>query len=438
MLKKIQTFSNFSRTFNTRSNTYRPEHEHQLPSIFLQTPDDSLLARGNGLSYSDCCVNHQKTVIDTSRLNHLLSFDPQSGLLICQAGVIFSDLFLVDQDFIPPVLPGTMHATLAGGIANDVHGKNNPHKGSIGQHIAWLDLQLGEQSLRCSESEHPELFKASIAGLGLTGVIKRIAIRLQKASHWVAKTTQPFTDVPSLLKHMQEEGMHHDYQVAWLDLLAKKPRALLSTANHITPSARRITPTKKQVHYTIPKLPLRLIHRASIQGFNRIYYHHAPTTSAIMPLWQFNNPLDQLKNWNRLYGSRGLIQFQAVFDANYAEQTLQTLLTIIHAQGAIPTLAVLKYFTQSGTGLLSFAQPGFSIAIDFIHTPKARQAIASMNQLMADSGGKIYLAKDLLLTRDQFNIMYPNHERFCDILEKYQSPMHSDLAKRLGIRRASS
>ena len=430
MQHKKQAFSNFSRAINTTAQSFRPDDEEQLIDVLALDHGNELLVRGNGLSYSDCCVNHNGTIIEAARLNHMLSFDPETGIAVCQGGVTFSDLFLLDAKFIPPVLPGTLYATLAGGVANDIHGKNNPDASTLGHHIEWLELQIGHQSFHCSRTENEELFHATIAGLGLTGIIKKIAIRLRQASRFVAKQTEKFTSFTQLFEYMENEGLQYDYQVAWLDLL-NQPRALLSLGKHVDATRQEKMNQKLPHRYTVPKLPVRFISHTLMKQFNLFYYKRASTEVKTLPLWQFNNPLDTIKHWNRWYGKNGLLQFQAVFDAEIAESTVEKLLTIIQSNGATPSLAVLKYFTETGAGLLSFAQPGFTLAIDFIHNQQARLAIKAMNQLITTIQGKIYLAKDLLLNRKQFYSMYPEQEKFCEILRRYHSPMSSDLSKRL-------
>lgn len=430
MPRKNKSFSNFSRAINTLATSFRPDDESQLGQILINYQDTKLLARGNGLSYSDCCVNHHGAVIETSRLNHLLSFDPTTGIAVCQAAVTFADLFLLDTKFIPPVLPGTMHATIAGGVANDVHGKNNPHAGTFGHHIEWIELQIGDKELRCSLTENTALFQATIAGLGLTGVIKRVAIHMRKTSRFVAKRTEKYNSMRELMSYMQNEGLQYDYQVAWLDLLNQEPRALLSLAKHVANPADKKNPNQKH-RYTVPKIPVRFINQLFMKQFNRFYYQKSNNEIQTLPLWQFNNPLDAINQWSRWYGKNGLLQFQAVFNSEEAYSTLNNLLTIIRSHGAIPTLAVLKYFTQAGTGLLSFAKPGFTLAIDFIHNKHAKSAILAMNELVASLSGKVYLAKDLFLNREQFNMMYTKYNKFCDILDAHNCDMSSDLSKRL-------
>nr|HAT8712668.1 FAD-binding protein [Legionella jordanis] len=426
MLGANKTLSNFSNAVKTSAHCLRPDNEEQLGQVFNQT--DALLARGNGSSYGDCCVNHEGIIVDTTRLNHLLSFDRASGLLTAQASVTFADLFSVDPSYIPPVIPGTLRATLAGGIANDVHGKNNHQSGSFGHHIAWLDLQLDKQSYHCSPKENRQLFYATIGGLGLTGIIKRIGLKMRKASHFVVAGVEKYAELKPLLERMQSQGIQYDYQVAWLDLLNQPQRAVLSFANHselVQPKLRRT--------FSIPKLPFRLLSSWNMRWFNRYYFSSCQSQEVILPLPYFNNPLDAISHWNRLYGRKGLIQFQAVFKEDEAYEVIQRLLQMINNANANPMLAVLKYFTKPGDGLLSFPQPGFTLAIDFINNRQAQTAIKAMNAFISDIKGKIYLAKDLLLTPGQFQEQYSNHQEFIDLLHHYQSPMSSDLSRRLEI-----
>ena len=309
-----------------------------------------------------------------------------------------------------------------------MHGKNNHHQGKSGHHVQWLNLQLGEHTFHCDQTTNSELFHATLAGLGLTGIIKQVAINMRKASHFVLVHYEKYNEFATLLQRMQNGGCQFDYQVAWLDLL-NEPRALLSLANH----CEHTNSTAPQYFHTIPKLTIRLINAWVMKQFNRYYFNKQRTTQTILPLVQFNNPLDSIAHWNRLYGKNGLLQFQALVNRDSCLTALSELLAIIRSQRATPTLAVLKYFTKAGAGLLSFAEPGFTVAIDFINNAHARKAIAIMNEWVTNAKGKIYLAKDLLLTKEQFAQQYPNHKQFSQLLSQYKSTMSSNLSKRLRI-----
>ena len=427
MLSKKQRVTNFNNFTSCDTCCIRPNSEKQLLDYMRHHQPPSVLTRGSGLSYNECCFNSNGLTIDTRQLNHFISFDPSSAIAVCQAGVTFHDLLYLNHEYIPPVLPGTLHATIAGGIANDVHGKNNPHAYSLGHHIEWLELFINNQLMCCSRTEHSNLFFATIGGLGLTGIITRLAIRLKKATPFVRVEHQQFKALSSLLEQMTTQGLSYDYQVAWLDLLHSTPRAVLSLARHCEPIS-----VGKSITYSIPKVPFSVIKKWNMNLFNKYYFHHKKAQE-FLSLASFNNPLDKINHWNYLYGSSGLVQFQAVFAEEIAHSTLLQLIQIINRHKAVPTLAVLKLFQHASNGLLSFCIPGFTLAIDFINNKNAHQAIKEMNQLITEINGKLYLAKDLFLTPKQYQRMYKKHTEFAEILTAHNSPMRSDLARRLGI-----
>ncbi|MFT4059581.1 MAG: FAD-binding oxidoreductase [Legionella sp.] len=427
MLSKKAVLSNFSRSIHSESRCLRPDSEKELADYMACHPRQSILVRGSGLSYNDSCFNTHGYIVESSHFNHLIDFDAKTGIVICQGGVPLKDLFLVHPEFIPAVIPGTVHATVAGSIAHDVHGKNNPQEGSFGHHILWFDLLLGKQKFHCSPKQHSDLFYATIAGLGLTGVITQVALRLKKTSRFVLVKHKQFTSFGALTDAMLDYSLHHDYQVAWLDLLHKKPQSILSIADHCD-----ALPNPEPPIHAVPKLPFCILRAWNVKLFNQLFFNTRKAQEKVS-LMQFNNPLDKIMHWNRLYGPKGLIQFQAVFPQANATELLTQFQLLINTHDATPTLSVLKLFLKAGKGLLSFCQPGFTLAIDFINNCQAQKTIAAMNELLIEYGGSIYLAKDLLLNADQYKKIYGNHQKFSQLLKQYDSSMHSDLAKRLGI-----
>lgn len=425
--KKI-LWTHFSRVQSCESLTIRPENEQKLIDFILSTQPKCMLARGSGLSYSDSNLNAQGLMIDTQRLNHLIHFDEQTQTLICQGGVLLKDLFLHSQ-YIPLVLPGTLSATVAGAICHDVHGKNNHHYSSFGHHVLWIDLLMHDGVLRCSREQHADLFYATIGGLGLTGIILQVGLRLKKTLACVQVENQTFDSIKALSQTMSNKGLKNDYQVAWIDLLSKTPRAILTLANSIDwTEGSQHTP-----RHTIPQLPCNLIYSWNIKLFNQWLFHGVNLNRYTCRVQEFITPLNKITHWNRLYGPKGFIQYQALFDAEKAHQIIEDLLQLILRAKATPTLTVLKRFTQTAQGLLSFCKPGFTLAIDFANTAQARQAVLLMNQYMTEQQGRIYLAKDLLLNQEQFQMMYPNYETFTHILQHYHCQMNSNLSNRLGI-----
>lgn len=425
--KKI-LMTNFSHSHYSESFCLRAENEQELTEYLCTNKQEKLLARGAGLSYNDSCFHTNGTIIDTQRFNHLMQFDSQTGIVTCQGNVTFYDLFLLHPDYIPAVIPGTLHATVAGGIAHDVHGKNNHHAGSFGHHVLWMDLLVNGKSIHCSREENNDLFYATIGGAGLTGVITHTAIQLKKASRSVAVEHQQINSLNSLLKIMSTTYLKHDYQVAWLDLLQATMPAILSCANHGDYKIK----DKPQETHTSPKFPFKLLWRWNMQLFNKLYFC-SKKENELLSLTEFNNPLDKLQHWNRIYGPHGLLQFQAVFPQEQAEETIKQLVHIINNNNAVPMLSVLKLLTRQGEGLLSFCQPGFTLAIDFANNIHSKNAILAMNQLITELNGRVYLAKDQFLNKEQFHKSYVKIQQFNKTRTQYKSPMESDLSKRLGI-----
>lgn len=424
--KKILT--NFSHARSTQSICFRPQNEEEIAPLFEKAQDRGILARGWGLSYGDGCFNDHGLIVDMTRLNRLLDFDEAQGILTAEPGTTFKDLFF-HPNFIPPVIPGTLYSTLGGAVANDVHGKNNHREGTLSHHILKLVIQVNNQTYHLSPNQDPDLFYATLGGLGLTGIIKEITIKLKKASHFVQVQQVPFSNLEKLLSTMTTDGLAFDYQVAWVDLL-NQPKAILFLANHAP--INHLSTQPRPLYY--PKIPFRMITRWNIRLFNQLYYYlKKQSKKSIALLQQFNNPLDFVKNWNYVYGKSGLLQFQAVFDVKDALSIIEQLQHIIKINRATPTLSVLKYFTKAGLGLLSFAEKGFTLAIDFINNEGAKRAIPQMNHLISERGGKIYLAKDLFLTREEFQHQYPKYDLFVAQIKKHPSLTQSDLGRRLGL-----
>lgn len=421
MRYKTIRLSSFGHSVKAQCPVIRPDNLHELQNL-----DAPFLPRGAGLSYNDSSMS-ANYVVDTSRFTHFSQYDKANGLVVCEGHVTFDELLHLDNDRIPPVMPGTRFATLAGGIAHDVHGKNNHFEGALGQHVQWLDLLTPKGLLRCSPDQHPDLFHATIAGAGLTGFIYRLALQLKSAPRMLEVKHHSFDSLAHLLAFMSLEGLNASYQVAWIDLLNMEPRGIVSTADY-----KNAPLQPDSTSHRLPRLPLRLVNRQTMTCFNALYYKRKPKTE-VTTLAQYNNPLDAIKNWDALYGRKGLVQFQAVFGQGQALKNITHMLHIIRRHGATPALCVLKLFIRPGIGLLSFCEPGFTIAIDFVNNAQAKAALLELNEYLIEIKGRVYLAKDTLLTQEQFQIMYPTHQQFREILADYQCNTRSMMSQRLGL-----
>ncbi len=440
------TLSGWGRTSAAAVNACRPERLSELRAALRETGTEGIIAHGGGRSYGDEALNGGGRAILTQRLDRLLAFDRASGLLVAEPGVTFEALMQIflPRGFLAPVAPGTAFATLGGAVANDVHGKNHDRAGSFGDHLAWIDLMLPSGDvIRTSPSEEPELFAATIGGLGLTGVIVSLGLRLTPVpSAAVIVREQRVADLDAFMAALLQARENASYSVGWIDALARRRalgRGLLQTAE---PAPEGTTAEPRRRRRSVPiDLPGIALNPLSIRAFNRWHYSRVPPEGRErVAAWEtFLYPLDSLRDWNRIYGRRGFYQFQCVLPDEAGAAGLRALLGAISEAGSASFLAVLKTLGRDGRGHLSFARRGWTLALDFPRTRRVVALMARLERLTLDHGGRIYLAKDALLSPVGFRAMYPALPRFEAVLAEVDPHrvMASDLARRLRIREAA-
>ena len=408
-----------------------------------------LIAHAAGRSYGDCALNGQGTALLTGALNRILGFDPTTGVVQAEPGVTFRALLAatLPHGFTVPVTPGTSFATLGGAVANDVHGKNHEAAGSFAQHVAELDLLTPDGTLRTiGPSQDAELFRATCGGLGLTGIITRIAVVLAPAAgNAMAVRVQRLPDLDAFLAAM-DAARAATYAVGWIDGTARGAalgRGILETAE---PAAHTLPPRSRRDLRVPFDFPGWALNPASIGLFNRLYFRSAPASARtrLVRAEKFFYPLDAIDGWNRIYGARGFHQFQNVVPFEGGAEALRELLEVITQSRRASFLAVLKRLgpgrAASGqAGFLSFPQPGYTLALDFPAGPGIDALYARLAGITLRFGGRVYLAKDALLDAGSFRAMYPLWPAFRAVLERVdpQGRLQSDMSRRLRLRDAA-
>lgn len=388
----------------------------------------SMLAYGQGRSYGDACLNEGGTLLPTGRLDRLLAFDPASGVVRCEAGVTLAQLlrFAVWQGWFLPVTPGTKFVSVGGAIANDVHGKNHHLAGTFGRHVRRFELLRSDGSRRvCSPTEHPEWYAATIGGLGLTGLVTWAEVQLRRiANPYLFNTTVPLGHVGDFFRVTRESDRDYEMAVAWVDCLARGRRlgrGLYYLGNHAPPQTGGLPGIKRQGSgeglLAVPfDLPSFTLNRLSVRAFNALYYakgRAAPATQ-LVHYEPYFYPLDSVGRWNRIYGRKGLLQFQCVVPERDGEPVMRELLDRIARSGFASFLAVLKRFGDvPSPGMLSFPRPGYTLSLDFANRgEKTRRLFAELERVTREAGGALYPAKDALMTPETFRASYPALARF--------------------------
>lgn len=437
---KSVTLQGWGRSSSAECLAARPERSGDLAAALATPEGRTLIAHGAGRSYGDAALNTAGAVLLTGRLDRIMSFDPTTGLLVAEPGVTFIDLLSVflPRGFIAPVSPGTGFATLGGALANDVHGKNHHGLGSIGDHVQWFDLLLPDgRLLRVAEAANPELFGATIGGIGLTGIITAICLRLLPVpSNALVVQRRRIADLDEMLQAFRS-APDAAYSVGWIDALAQGPalgRGVLETADASADSGT--FPVRKAKRFPVDA-PGWLLNGMSVRAFNALYWRRASVAGqrSTVSYEQFLYPLDAIEGWNRMYGKRGFRQFQCVVPFGTGEVALRRLLETIAAAGAASFLAVLKVMGAQGRGMLSFGMPGYSLALDIPAKPGSEAVLAALERITRDAGGRIYLAKDSMLSLESFNAMYPEAEAFRSTRKNIdpQRRLESDMSRRLGL-----
>ncbi|MDB5957128.1 FAD-binding oxidoreductase [Ramlibacter sp.] len=384
--------------------------------------DDSWLAHGLGRSYGDVALNAGHTLVCTRWLDRYLAFDAATGVLECEAGLPLARLVedLLPRGWFPAVVPGTLQVTVGGAVANDVHGKNHHAMGSFGDHVLGLTLKRSDGSaLECSPDENPQWFEATVGGLGLTGLITRVRLQLRPvASGWMRVAVQRFRGLDAFFALNAQAEAKHEYAVAWIDCLsgADALRGVLLAGDHADAApdaAPRFPPPPRRAGVPLTP-PFSLVNPLSLRAFNSAYFHRAPDRAELLQsVWDYFWPLDRLANWNRIYGPRGLLQYQCVLPPQSAETGVRELLRLLRAAGSGSFLAVLKTFgARPPRGLLSFARAGLTLALDFPDTPRVRSLFTQLDACVAAAGGALYPAKDAVGSPALFRSAYPRWGEF--------------------------
>lgn len=440
--------SGWGRSSIARVRAARPERPRDIEAALAAvksgdklTPHD-LIARGAGRAYGDSALNDGSHVVLTTRLNRLLGFDPQTAEVICESGITFADLMatFLPRGYVAPASPGTAFATVGGAVAADVHGKNHDRHGSFGDHVRWFDLLMADGSTRrVSPDSDPELFQATIGGMGLTGLLRAVCFKLLPGARPNVKVReQRMASIDHFLTAFTEVRETATFSVGWIDALARGAslgRGILETAEFTTEEQA----FKRRKPHRVPfDFPHFMLNRLSIRAFNQLYYRRIPAggRERLRPLGEFLYPLDSIHDWNRIYGRRGFYQFQAVIPDVAAATGLRQLLETIAAAGTGSFLAVLKTLGRAGRGYLSFPIRGHTLALDFPRSPANAELLRRLAAITQDHGGRVYLAKDALLSPDALRAMYPGLPQFQEVLRRVDpdAVFTSDQARRLALK----
>lgn len=388
---------------------------------------DASLFRGLGRSYGDASLPapSRHEVLSTVLADRLRSFDRESGILRAEAGLALRELnrLFLPQGWFTPVTPGTQYVTLGGMVAADVHGKNHHVDGCFGRHVTWLKMRVADgRIVECSRDRHPELFLATLGGMGLTGHILEVEFRMRRvSSRWIHGESEPVRDIDHYVEALKQAAKEWPYTVGWIDCLSRGAdlgRGILFRGRFATASEAPPDPPLAKRRTRVPIVcPSWFLSEPVVRAFNEIHLfrHGESTRRGIIHPEEFFYPLDAVLDWNRLYGPRGFTQYQCVLPESAGLESARRFLTLLTARGGASFLCVIKDCGPEGDGLLSFPMRGISIALDIAVRDDTQALVDALNELVLSEGGRVYLAKDQFTRREHFRLMEPRLDRFLEV-----------------------
>ena len=415
----------------------RPESVGALKQVLAEATERGLTVglRGSGCSYGDAALNSDGVVLDLSRMNRILGFDEQTGVLIAEPGVTIKQTWehALPKGFWPPVVPGTMFPTLGGCLSMNIHGKNNFQAGTLGEYVEWFELMSVDGTIhRCSPTDNDDLYHAAIGGFGVLGVFTKIALRMKRVHSgdlWVKAIDAP--NIEAMVAAIEERHRDSDYLVGWVDGYPKGAhlgRGLIHQAHYLAPGEddapqKSFLPEHQNLPSTffgiVPKSWLWsglwcFLNRPGMRVVNAVKYRsgvrHAKAERHRQSLVGFSFLLDYVPNWKRAYKPGGLIQYQTFVPKARAAATFRSQIELAQRHGIPPYLGVLKKH-KLDPFLMTHAVDGYSLAMDLPVRKGTKDRVwrlaAEMDEIVTDAGGRFYFAKDSTLSPDGLLKCYP-------------------------------
>jgi decaprenylphospho-beta-D-ribofuranose 2-oxidase len=424
-------------------SVYRPERLHDVIVLPKKSKDATILACGFGNSYGDAALNESGLVVTMERLNRMLELDPTSALLRAEAGVSVLEVMRAITPFglTLAATPGFSRITLGGCAAFDIHSQSHWHSGGFGDSILKMTVLLADGSVvECSRVNHKELFYATVGGMGLTGIILELEIALQRLPGMTAvRKSIPFQGVECMLETLQSSKPQATHLVAWIDLLNKRQPEGYVIASRFEDDQRSIDLDYLWRKRNVPPLGLvaPYFNKFSNKAFNLAFalkHRHQPASK--MDIRSFLFPWDAWANWNRLYGTKGFVEYQCCIPLASAETALTNILAhVIRYRQKFPTYLAVAKCLRDGVGMLSFPINGISILLDFPVTHGIWRFLDQLDQMIIDAGGRVYLAKDGRVRPSALARMYPRLEEWKGVRKSLdpENLMGSDMGRRLNL-----
>ena len=445
-----KSLSGWGCAFYSNSKVFSPKSVNEIQDLINSSYSEGIIARGLGRSYGNPAQCNKGSVIDMTLVNHI-SLDIESATIKAGGGASIDQILkiIIPKGFFIPVSAGTRYVTVAGAVAADIHGKNHHIDGSFANHINEIKIidGLGNlKTLRPDSKTSNDYFWATTGGMGLTGIIYEVSFKLISIeTSLISVDTKRCKTLDELMNEMVENDKKYRYSVAWVDSLNESGRGVITAGDHAKindlnssqNNNKRLYYDPKAVTSAPPIFPNGLLNKFTVSMFNEAWYRKAPKNknNELQTISSYFHPLDGVRNWNKIYGPKGFLQYQFVIP-DEASYLIRKTLNALKKVGAPSFLTVLKRFGDGNDGLLSFPMKGWTLAADVpIAVNGLFDVLDSLDDEVASSGGRLYLAKDSRQSSRTFRSTYSNIDNWIKIKNKLDPKgiFQSDLSRRIGL-----
>jgi FAD/FMN-containing dehydrogenase len=411
----VTDYLSWGRHFKYGHRVFVPSSASRVQEILTEKSEDSrkpILAYGSGRSYGDCCLNDGGSLVDMRALDRILFFDTQTGIIRCEPGVTLSVVMekAVPHGWVLPVIPSSGFVTIAGALCGDVHGRNHPTSGTFGGHVRSLRLIRSDsaRAIRCSMDENRDLFRATVGGLGMTGLVVELELQLTRVpSGFLRVSHESFEGVDSLLR--MHGNRNSEFRTFWVDALTLSKRFCGIVVYGDWTKEIGVEEKPGLARFFPPVVPFRVVNRLTVRALNTVYRKLAPSEKAhIMHYRSFFYQLDSVPHWNRYLGRSGFLQYQFVLPEKKTDR-LSCMLDEIAKSSETVFLMILKSFGSARSpGILSFPMRGLAGAFDFVFRGESTRALfRRLDSIVREAGGRLNPVKDSLMTPADFKNDYP-------------------------------
>ena len=429
-LKKIKSWAKY---YFGNYRIYQPRKIDDVKELLSKNP--KLISAGGFRSYGDSAIN--EVIINSKYFNKIISFDEERGILKAESGITINEMikFLLPKGWFLKVTPGTKFATLGGCIASDVHGKEHHKEGCFSKNLIKIKLLINKQDvIEFDGTSHPDLFKATCGGMGLTGFIIEAEIQCKKIkSSYIIFNKVVNYNIDEVFSCF-EKYSNSNYSVAWLDTKKTKNnyKSIFTHGDFCD------KPKLKLENNLILKIPIniKVINNLTIKLFNSFYFfwNLLNPKRGKVNYEGFFYPLDKIKNWYKLYGKNGFLQYQFIIPKENAKEAILEILDYLNNINCLSSLAVLKLHGNKNSNYMSFPISGYSLAMDFPYSKRINAILTELDKIVLKYKGRVYLSKDTRLSSFYFSKFYNQFEEVINVRKKYNIfNFSSNQSKRIGI-----